>query len=229
MTEHQEEFYEVECLLGYRRFGASDYYKVKWKGWPKEQSTWEPRKNLGKAAIEFGEVMKSLKEKSESSTTSKGPREAGPQRNLVKRKRGELPDEGSPSKQPAGISSSALGTQWQRMHKASGRKPGPTVGRPPKSQSMTGAAQPQEGQRLGRAEPVPCRAETKPQLTVTAVKKRDGKRGTRTVATLQWTARLDGKDMTIIENIEIDLAKQLYPVQLAEYLLTQVRIDDDSD
>uniref|UniRef100_V9KQW3 Histone-lysine N-methyltransferase n=3 Tax=Callorhinchus milii TaxID=7868 RepID=V9KQW3_CALMI len=38
--------YEVEYLCGYRKTKGTDFYLVKWKGWPASTNTWEPRKHL---------------------------------------------------------------------------------------------------------------------------------------------------------------------------------------
>ena len=38
--------YEVESILAARYSGAKRQFRVKWKGWPMEQATWEPRDHL---------------------------------------------------------------------------------------------------------------------------------------------------------------------------------------
>ena len=47
-TESSEQKYEVEKII---KKGIDDagkvYYKLKWKGYPESQSTWEPVDNLG--------------------------------------------------------------------------------------------------------------------------------------------------------------------------------------
>ena len=47
MTRRMDE-YEVESVIGKRGVGESAEYLIKWKGYPKEQSTWEPIQNLQK-------------------------------------------------------------------------------------------------------------------------------------------------------------------------------------
>lgn len=41
-----DEEWEVEHLLDLRGSGADDEFLVKWRGFPKEQATWEPVANL---------------------------------------------------------------------------------------------------------------------------------------------------------------------------------------
>ena len=41
-----EEDYEVESILDQRGAGRALEYLVKWKGWPAEDSTWEPKSAL---------------------------------------------------------------------------------------------------------------------------------------------------------------------------------------
>ena len=42
--------YEVESIIGSRHRGATRQYRVKWLGWPVEQSSWVPREELQKCA-----------------------------------------------------------------------------------------------------------------------------------------------------------------------------------
>ncbi|KIW01063.1 uncharacterized protein PV09_07577 [Verruconis gallopava] len=38
--------YEVEKILDHRTRGRQHFYLIKWKGYPSEENTWEPYKNL---------------------------------------------------------------------------------------------------------------------------------------------------------------------------------------
>ena len=42
----QEEFYNIEKILGKRKQNGIIQYKIKWEGYPISQCTWEPMKNL---------------------------------------------------------------------------------------------------------------------------------------------------------------------------------------
>ena len=42
----QEEFYNIEKILGRRKHNGIIQYKIKWEGYPISQCTWEPMKNL---------------------------------------------------------------------------------------------------------------------------------------------------------------------------------------
>ena len=42
----QEEFYNIEKILGRRKQNGRIEYKIKWEGYPISQCTWEPMKNL---------------------------------------------------------------------------------------------------------------------------------------------------------------------------------------
>ena len=42
----QEEFYNIEKILGRRKQNGIIQYKIKWEGYPISQCTWEPMKNL---------------------------------------------------------------------------------------------------------------------------------------------------------------------------------------
>lgn len=44
----QNEEYEVESVIGKRGLGEAMEYLIKWKGYPQDQSTWEPIRNLNK-------------------------------------------------------------------------------------------------------------------------------------------------------------------------------------
>ena len=46
-----EEDYEVESILDQRGAGRALEYLVKWKGWPAEDSTWEPKSALGSGGV----------------------------------------------------------------------------------------------------------------------------------------------------------------------------------
>ena len=43
------EFYNIEKIIGRRRNNGRLEYKIKWEGYPMNQSTWEPMKNLESA------------------------------------------------------------------------------------------------------------------------------------------------------------------------------------
>jgi hypothetical protein len=72
--EKSEEYFIVENIVDYRKTAAGDYeYHVKWKGFPKEQNTWEPAnsfiekdvisnywKNKGKFKKKRGRKLKSI-------------------------------------------------------------------------------------------------------------------------------------------------------------------------
>lgn len=38
--------YEVEAIIGHRKNNSNNEYLVQWKGFPKEDATWEPAENL---------------------------------------------------------------------------------------------------------------------------------------------------------------------------------------
>ena len=44
-----EEYYNIEKILDRRRVNGKFEYKIKWEGYPMNQSTWEPMKNLENA------------------------------------------------------------------------------------------------------------------------------------------------------------------------------------
>ena len=46
-----EEDYEVESILDQRGSGRALKYLLKWKGWPAEDSTWEPKSALGSGGV----------------------------------------------------------------------------------------------------------------------------------------------------------------------------------
>ena len=43
------EFYNIEKIIGRRKNNGRLEYKIKWEGYPMNQSTWEPMKNLESA------------------------------------------------------------------------------------------------------------------------------------------------------------------------------------
>ncbi|KAI6078874.1 Histone-lysine N-methyltransferase SUV39H2 [Aix galericulata] len=46
ITNRSLKSYEVEYLCDYKVEEGTEYYLVKWKGWPESSNTWEPQKNL---------------------------------------------------------------------------------------------------------------------------------------------------------------------------------------
>jgi hypothetical protein len=48
--EREDEEYEVECIRNHDVIDNVMYYKVKWRNWPKKESTWEPDDNLANAS-----------------------------------------------------------------------------------------------------------------------------------------------------------------------------------
>ena len=42
----EEEYYDVEKILDRRKINGKYEYKIKWEGYPIDESTWEPLKNL---------------------------------------------------------------------------------------------------------------------------------------------------------------------------------------
>jgi hypothetical protein len=59
--------YEVEKIVDQRKKGSQKFYKVRWKGFSREEDTWEPQKNLN-CPTKIQEFEESLA----SSTSSKG-------------------------------------------------------------------------------------------------------------------------------------------------------------
>ena len=60
-----EEEFEVERVMDERRGdGDAVEYYVKWKGWPEDDSTWEPASNVGKGAQ--AEYFDSLRKEAEA-------------------------------------------------------------------------------------------------------------------------------------------------------------------
>ena len=83
-TKMTEQDYEVEAILDERTNGRAKEYLIKWKGWPKEDSTWEPLMALGDCPVilETWRTSKSAKSKGGSkgggsNSTNSGSRSAG--------------------------------------------------------------------------------------------------------------------------------------------------------
>ncbi|KAJ9581082.1 hypothetical protein L9F63_023739, partial [Diploptera punctata] len=71
-NEDGEPVYEVERILDHRKVGNNEIlYLVKWKGWSKDSSTWEPEENL----TNCGHCLKNYKSKVMGLTTK--PNEVG--------------------------------------------------------------------------------------------------------------------------------------------------------
>ena len=60
--------YEVEAIIGKRKFKKKAQYRVKWKGFPVDESTWEPLENLGNAK----DAIQKYEKESEFLDTRKG-------------------------------------------------------------------------------------------------------------------------------------------------------------
>ena len=43
---NHEEYYEVESIIGKKKEGKTLLYRVKWEGYPENESTWEPSHKL---------------------------------------------------------------------------------------------------------------------------------------------------------------------------------------
>lgn len=64
--------YEVEKILDDDVQGNSKRFFVKWKGYPDDQNTWEPKKNLAHAA----DLLKEYEATKEKETKKPGPKKA---------------------------------------------------------------------------------------------------------------------------------------------------------
>lgn len=74
-TAQQEEVYEVEAITDKRLDeGGQLLYKVKWKGYPEEESTWEPLEHLESAKNLVGEFNKAYEEKKKKKAARKRQR-----------------------------------------------------------------------------------------------------------------------------------------------------------
>ena len=73
MSSSEEEF-EVESILNKRKGKGGAEYLVKWKGYPKDQSTWEPLANLSKVKdlVKQFEKKSGKKEKKEGQSVKSG-------------------------------------------------------------------------------------------------------------------------------------------------------------
>jgi hypothetical protein len=47
--------YEVDRIMGYRKRNGQETYFIHWKGYPAEDDTWEPKKNISEAALKAWE------------------------------------------------------------------------------------------------------------------------------------------------------------------------------
>ena len=54
-------YYQVEKILEKRSTPAGVQYLIKWEGWPKEDSTWEPLENLKKVSYMVNEFDRKQK------------------------------------------------------------------------------------------------------------------------------------------------------------------------
>ena len=50
---NQDQIYVIESLLDQKQEGNKVYWKVKWLGFPENESTWEPEKNIQKWMTDF--------------------------------------------------------------------------------------------------------------------------------------------------------------------------------
>jgi len=66
--QEQEAEYEVESIIKKKRHNNVVYYLVKWKNFPLENCTWEPRENLENAPLELERFEQQSKQKSRSRT-----------------------------------------------------------------------------------------------------------------------------------------------------------------
>jgi hypothetical protein len=76
--ESQDEIYTVEKIIGKRIDGSTIKYLVKWEGYPKEQSTWEPVSNLSNVLDLIEEYEKSLGVESKKSKLGSKKRRPSP-------------------------------------------------------------------------------------------------------------------------------------------------------
>ena len=65
------EFYNIEKIIGRRKVNGKVEYKIKWEGYPINQCTWEPMKNLESAKELVEEYDRSNPETSQKSTNKK--------------------------------------------------------------------------------------------------------------------------------------------------------------
>lgn len=69
--QKQEEEWEVEKILERGKFNKTVFYRVKWVGYPEEESTWEPIGNLDNCHSAILEFESSLKQSSKKGRKKK--------------------------------------------------------------------------------------------------------------------------------------------------------------
>lgn len=57
----EEDKWEVEAIIGHRRYRGKPQYLVKWKGYPTSENSWEPMAHLTNAKEEVTAYKKAHK------------------------------------------------------------------------------------------------------------------------------------------------------------------------
>mmetsp|Transcript_14973 Transcript_14973/g.23179 ORF Transcript_14973/g.23179 Transcript_14973/m.23179 type:complete len:134 (+) Transcript_14973:181-582(+) len=70
----EEDFYEVEAVVGQRKKKGRYEYLIKWKGYASDQNTWEPIANLNKSAREEARAYRKNQASPKKMSASKRPR-----------------------------------------------------------------------------------------------------------------------------------------------------------
>ena len=74
----EEEIFEVDSILDYKKRGKRNYYLVHWKGYPHTEDSWEPETNLNNCSNLIQQFQKSLG-KSKTNLENDSPKDCIPE------------------------------------------------------------------------------------------------------------------------------------------------------
>lgn len=118
-TVEPDEEFEVERIDDHKLKGKTTIYFVKWKGYPDEENTWEPKSNLAHAA----EILKDYEASAKETETAPTPKKAAAPKKTPEPKKSTARKQ-KPGPKPKGPAAKKTGA------KPAGRGAGRSAGRP---------------------------------------------------------------------------------------------------
>jgi len=237
-TEEESNVYEMEDVLDFKKDGSQNKWKVKWRGYPIDQCTWEPQDNilnpgkeiydkmaLLKKAWEAANTKKKLKKPIESPTASK--KRAKSDDNEPRDVEEDMPkDEGAKKRRSSRVTASRTeeselspvsATETTEEAKAE-EEGGGSVSLPPAKEQVTAAEKPapppdeRKDDKDDDNKPGDSKPEFNRKPVVSHMREHQGEQQ----VCIEWS-----RDDHEWQSIQV--ARSLYSDQLLDYLLSRVR------
>jgi len=229
-SEEENNVYEMEDILEFKKEGNQSKWKVKWKGYPIEQSTWEPEGNILNPGKEIYDKMSQLKKMWEATSNSKKNKKVeSPTASKKRSKSDEQHGDDEPPKEETKKRRSSRAIPAAAAAKAEESDLSPVSGEAEQGEPKNNNYQRTSSQKEVTEATTASTAELEEKdIDNSKGKKKDDKgRGNPVVSHMR---EQHGEQQVCIEWSRddhewqsIDVARKLYANELLDYLLSRVR------